>query len=227
MGDEDWQVRRAAVRALAAPPTMRRSSTRIVAALRDGHRNFSLLSSALQLLTMTGVDSTDALVRLMQDPDADLRIQAALALGTQRRPAAADALLRALDDPDANVRFHAIEALGKLAPPAAIEPLAQRRRVGRLLPRVSGDRGARAYQRSRSWRRASLPAPGSGSGASAPPKRSGRSATKTPSARSSMRSRPSPTPVGDTGRGARAIHREYETSFAGGVQIEDLVRSAV
>ena len=83
-----------------------------------------MLSSALQLLTLTGVDSTRALVRLMDDADADLRIQAALALGSQRHPEATDALLRALDDADPNVRFHAIESLGKLASPSAIDKLA-------------------------------------------------------------------------------------------------------
>ena len=123
MGDEDWRVRRAAVKALAA----RRDEALVdgvIAALRDGHRDFSVLSSALQLLTLTGVDSTKALVRLIDDADADLRIQAALALGSQRHPEATEALLRALDDTDPNVRFHAIESLGKLASPAAIDKLA-------------------------------------------------------------------------------------------------------
>ena len=123
MADEDWRVRRAAVKALAA----RRDDALVdgvIAALRDGHRDFSLLSSALQLLTLTGVDSTKALVRLMDDSDAELRVQAALALGSQRHPAAVEALLRALDDPDANVRFHAIESIGRLASPLAIEKLA-------------------------------------------------------------------------------------------------------
>ena len=123
MGDEDWRVRRAAVKALAA----RRDEALVdgvIAALRDGHRDFSVLSSALQLLTLTGVDSTKALVRLMDDADADLRIQAALALGSQRHPEATGALLRALDDTDPNVRFHAIESLGKLASPVAIDKLA-------------------------------------------------------------------------------------------------------
>src|SRR5580765_8080887 len=50
----------------------------IVTALRDGHRDFGLLSSALQLLTMTGVDVTEALVGLMRHEEADLRVQAAL-----------------------------------------------------------------------------------------------------------------------------------------------------
>jgi HEAT repeat protein len=124
MADDDWRVRRAAVRALAA----RRDAAlvdAVVSALRDGHRNFSLLSSALQLLTLTGVDFTEALIHLLQDPDPDLRIQAALALGTQQRPTAIDSLLAAVNDSDPNVRFHAIESLGKLAPPAAIDLLAQ------------------------------------------------------------------------------------------------------
>lgn len=123
MGDEDWRVRRAGVRALAA----RRDAglvDAVVSALRDGHRDFSVLSSALQLLTLTGVDSTDALIHLMRDSDPDLRIQAALALGTQRRPEAVDALLHALDDPDPNIRFHAIESLGKQGAPAALDRLA-------------------------------------------------------------------------------------------------------
>ena len=123
MADEDWQVRRSAVAALAGrrDPGLVEA---LVSALREGHRNFSVLSSALQLLSMTGVDLTASLVDLLDHPDTDLRIQAALALGTQTRPEAVDALIRALDDADINVRFHAIEALGKLSPPSAVERLA-------------------------------------------------------------------------------------------------------
>src|SRR4051812_9051334 len=123
IGDDDWQVRRSAVQTLAG----RRDPALVdalVKALRDSHLDFSVLSSALQLLTMTGVDLTSALVDLLHHADVDLRIQAALALGNQPRPEAVAALLDALADPDANVRFHAIEALGKLSPPAAVEPLA-------------------------------------------------------------------------------------------------------
>ncbi len=123
MADEDWQVRRSAVAVLATrrDPGLVEA---LVSALREGHRNFSVLSSALQLLSMTGVDLTASLVDLMQHPDVDLRIQAALALGTQTRPEAVDALLLALDDDDVNVRFHAIEALGRQSPPEAVERLA-------------------------------------------------------------------------------------------------------
>ncbi len=120
--DEHWEVRRAAVRAVAARRDAALVDT-IIGALRDGHRNFSLLSSALELLSTTGVDVTDALVSLMGHANPDLRIQAALALGTQHRSEAIDALIAALDDPDVNVRFHAIEALGERATAAAIERL--------------------------------------------------------------------------------------------------------
>jgi HEAT repeat protein len=123
IGDDDWQVRRRAVQALAARSDAPLVDA-VIAALRDSHRDFSVLSSALQLLAITGVDVTAALADLLRHPEADLRIQAALALGSQTGPEAVDALLGALDDPDPNVRFHAIEALGKLTPAAAVEPLA-------------------------------------------------------------------------------------------------------
>src|SRR5262249_62106463 len=103
MADNDWQVRRSAVRALAA----RRDAAlvdAVVAALREGHHDFSLLSSALELLSLTGLDSTAALTALLADPDPDLRLQAALPLRSQRGPAAVSALVAALNDPDTNVR---------------------------------------------------------------------------------------------------------------------------
>src|SRR6185295_7739079 len=92
MDDDDWQVRRSAVHTLAG----RRDPALVdalVSALRESHRNFNVLSSALQLLTMTGVDLTAALVDLLRHPESDLRIQAALALGTQTRVEAVAALL--------------------------------------------------------------------------------------------------------------------------------------
>ena len=122
LGHEDWRVRRVGVAGLAdsADASL---VTDLIDALREQHRDFSVLSSALKLLAIVDLDVTGPLVALLQHPDPDLRIQAALALGDQRHPLAVDALLRALDDPDMNVRFHAIESLGLQAAPAAIEPL--------------------------------------------------------------------------------------------------------
>ncbi len=122
LSDDDWQVRRSAVRALASQRHARLVDA-VVAALRDGHRNFGLLSSALQLLSTTGVDVSDALATLIKHPDADVRIQAALALGSQPRDRAIQPLIGALDDADVNVRFHAIEAIGQHAHPDALHRL--------------------------------------------------------------------------------------------------------
>jgi HEAT repeat protein len=120
--NDDWRVRGDAVRGLAAAAD-RDLLRALLATLQREHRDFSALSSALKLLAVTDVDVTEPLAELLQDPDADLRIQAALALGEQHQPAAAGHLLHALEDPDPNVRFHAIEALGRLRAESAIDPL--------------------------------------------------------------------------------------------------------
>lgn len=120
--NDDWRVRGDAVRGLAAAAD-RDLLRAVLATLQREHRNFSTLSSALKLLAVTDVDVTGPLTELLQDPDADLRIQAALALGEQHQPGATGPLLAALDDPDPNVRFHVVEALGRLRAESAIEPL--------------------------------------------------------------------------------------------------------
>ena len=121
--DDNWRVRRAAVDGLQRH-AHRDMLASLLRALREEHHDFNVLSSALTLLATSDVDVTAPLIELLQGPDADLRMQAALALGEQQHPAAVDALVTALRDPDANVRFHAIEALGRLRAADAIEALA-------------------------------------------------------------------------------------------------------
>lgn len=222
MADEDWRVRRAAVRALSS----RRDASLVdglVSALREGHRNFSLLSSALQLLTLTGVDFTEALIRLMDDPDPDLRIQAALALGTQRRPAALDALLRALDDADANVRFHAIESLGKLGATAAIDRLARVAESGDFyLAFPAIEALVRINDPLVAPRLASLlqdPVLGSAAAEAL-----GHMGDEDAVAALVDAIPTSPTPVAVLVDALVKIHRKYQTAFAGGAEIEDAVR---
>lgn len=122
LGDESWRVRRAAVGGLAqkAEPDTIASLLRL---LREEHHNLSLLNSALQVLALSDVDIITPLADFLSDPDANLRTQAALALGEQRDPRAAPALLGALEDVDTNVRYHAIEALGKIRAAEAVDPL--------------------------------------------------------------------------------------------------------
>jgi hypothetical protein len=121
--EADWQTRRATVWRLAGRAD-RDLVASLLMALRDGHQDFSVLSSALSLLAFTDVDVVGPLVEFLRDPDAALRIQAALALGDRPDPRATAALLTAVDDTDSNVRFHAIEALGRLRAPAAVDALA-------------------------------------------------------------------------------------------------------
>jgi HEAT repeat protein len=122
IGDDDWRVRRAGVSGLARAADAGFVSS-LVDTLRDEHRNFSVLSSALKLLSLAEFDVTGPVAALLQHPDADLRIQAALALGDQQDAAAVPPLLAALADADVNVRFHAIESLGRLRASAAVQPL--------------------------------------------------------------------------------------------------------
>jgi HEAT repeat protein len=123
LADESWRVRRVAAEGLA-----RRAAPDAIAALlasvRENHHNLGLLNSALQVLAMSDVDTLSPLVEFLNDEDADLRMQAALALGEQRDGRATPALMRALGDADANVRYHAIEALGKLRAAEAADALA-------------------------------------------------------------------------------------------------------
>ncbi|HMC77095.1 MAG TPA: HEAT repeat domain-containing protein [Vicinamibacterales bacterium] len=121
--DDNWRVRRAAVEGLSRH-AHRDMLASLLTALRHEHHDFNVLSSALTLLATSDMDVTAPLIELLQGDDADLRMQAALALGEQQHPAAADALVVALDDPDQNVRFHAIEALGRLRAAEAVERLA-------------------------------------------------------------------------------------------------------
>jgi len=123
LGDESWRVRRAAAGGLArraAPEAI----FALLASVRDNHHDLGLLNSALQVLAMSDVDTVSPLVEFLRGEDADLRIQAALALGEQRDERAVPALVEALGDDDPNVRYHAIEALGKLRAAEAADALA-------------------------------------------------------------------------------------------------------
>lgn len=124
LSDDSWRVRRAAVDGLAAHGGPE-ATTALLRALREEHHDPSVLNSALQVLTMIDLDTVTPLIEFLQDPDHDLRIYAATALGEMRDRRAVSALLKAVHDPDANVRYHAIEALGKLRAPEAVDALCE------------------------------------------------------------------------------------------------------
>lgn len=123
VGALDWKIRRAAVE------TLQRTASRddlehLIQSLRRDHHDINVLSSALQVLISADIDIAPALIQLLSDPDANLRMHAALALGQLNSHEAVGSLIERLTDDDHNVRFHAIEALGRLGAPDAVEPLA-------------------------------------------------------------------------------------------------------
>lgn len=124
LSDDSWRVRRAAVKGVS-----QRAAPEAIAALLnsvvENHQNPSLLNSALQVLASSDVETLSPLIQLLQGPEPDLRMQAALALGEQRQVRAAGPLIDALKDDDPNVRYHAIEALGKLKSSEAVDALAE------------------------------------------------------------------------------------------------------
>ena len=124
LSDDSWRVRRAAIKGVsqrAAPEAI----TALISSVVENHQNPSLLNSALQVLSSTDVDTVSPLIELLKNPDADLRMQAALALGEQGDARAVAALTEALNDEDTNVRYHAIEALGKLKAAGAVDALVE------------------------------------------------------------------------------------------------------
>jgi HEAT repeat protein len=97
----------------------------LVRTLRDQHHDLSVLSSALDLLSISDIDIVEPLMGFLAHEDTNLRIQAALILGQRRDRRAIPALIASLSDGDVNVRFHVIEALGRLRAGEASDALTE------------------------------------------------------------------------------------------------------
>ena len=69
--------------------------------------------------------AVEPLVAALKDSEAEVRAQAATALGWIADPRAAAPLARCLKDSEAHCRLAAVEALGMLRTPAALKPLAR------------------------------------------------------------------------------------------------------
>ncbi|HEY9865143.1 MAG TPA: HEAT repeat domain-containing protein [Candidatus Obscuribacterales bacterium] len=120
----NWRVRREAVDSLAMQddPNLTQDLLRL---LREQHRNPDILNSVLQVLALSQIDPIPSLVVCLNDPDPDLRIYTALALGERHDPRAIPALIPLLDDPNVNVRYHTIESLGHLRASEAVDKLVE------------------------------------------------------------------------------------------------------
>src|SRR5688572_19129410 len=122
LGDANVRVRQMAVSTLAHHGAAVVET--MVQTLREQHRDLSVLSSALDLLSVSDIDIVEPVIRFLEDEDTNLRIQAALILGQRHDRRAIGPLTVRLADDDANVRFHVIEALGRLHAVEASDALA-------------------------------------------------------------------------------------------------------
>ena len=123
IGAGHWQLRALAVRNLRQRATTAEIA-HLLDTLRRGYQDLNVVSSALQVLAANR-DVTAPLIELLSDPQSDLRMHAALALGHVGDPVAVPALIAALDDDEPNVRFHAIEALGAIGAGDAVDRLTE------------------------------------------------------------------------------------------------------
>ena len=125
LADGSWRVRRAAAEGMAKSSGPEAIAT-LIEAVRERHEDPGMLNSALTALTLSEDDDVIfAVASLLDGPDANVRIYAALALGLLRDSRAVPALIPRLDDPDMNVRFHTLEALGRIGDATAAEAVAR------------------------------------------------------------------------------------------------------
>lgn len=123
LSSQDWAVRREAAESLSSAG--KTIISEVLRRIRLEHKNLSILSSAMKVISMSEADVSDFLIEFLSDKDTELRIYAAQMLGEKNSPVVVEALINALDDPDTNVRYHAIESLGKLRAFQAVEKLAE------------------------------------------------------------------------------------------------------
>jgi HEAT repeat protein len=124
LANDDWRSRREMTDWFANTAAANALSD-LIRAIREEHRNASVLNSALAIVAQVGWDTTPALIQLLRDADPEVRMYAALALGDRNDPRAVPDLIKAFKDESANVRYHAIEAIGKLAAPESIDALVE------------------------------------------------------------------------------------------------------
>jgi len=127
LSDRNWRVRKTVVRVLAQAD-VKTIVPLLVKSLSSGHKgiqNVRFQNAAIECLTAIGQPAIPDLTVALQDPDKDLRISAANALGAIRHHDACDALIAALQDDHVNVRYAAVEALSKIPSQKSVIPLTQ------------------------------------------------------------------------------------------------------
>src|SRR5437867_5375801 len=121
VADESWPVRQAAAEALVAfdeAPLL----PQLEAALRNDE-DAGMRNAAMEIYVRLGPRVGEALLRLLDDVDEEVRNFAAVMLGTRREQRAVERLIAALGDADLNVRHAAAASLGQIGDRKAVLPL--------------------------------------------------------------------------------------------------------
>lgn len=120
--DQDWRVRKEAVRGFLSSPGVEQYSGAVIELLHDSE-NAGLRNSSIEILVSLGPLVVADLVAEIACPDADVRKFVIDILGEIGSPECIDGVLNALQDDDTNVLYAAVETLGKLSVARAVGPL--------------------------------------------------------------------------------------------------------
>lgn len=113
LGDSSWRVRKTAEEGLEAYLGDEQLVVALIGALRS-EENAGMRNSAAEVLIKAGKHAVPFLIKILKDPDRDIRKFAADILKEIGDRTAVSSLIDALRDPDNNVSSAAAEALGKI-----------------------------------------------------------------------------------------------------------------
>jgi HEAT repeat protein len=125
LSDKNWRVRKAVTLVLASldvnivVPLL----VKFLGSGNTGIQNVRFQNAAIECLTTIGQPAIPGLTVALHDPNKDVRISAANALGAIHHRDACDALIAALQDEHVNVRYAAVEALSKIPSQQSVIPL--------------------------------------------------------------------------------------------------------
>ncbi len=122
MGDDSWRVRKESVEAFANAQPDESSIEKLLELLRN-EENAGLRNSAAEAVIRNGAIAIQPLIKMVTDPDADVRKFVVDLMGAIKNPLFVKPLLNALTDPDVNVSAAAAEHLGSSGDPGVIPDL--------------------------------------------------------------------------------------------------------
>ncbi|MDD5285747.1 MAG: HEAT repeat domain-containing protein [Desulfuromonadaceae bacterium] len=124
MGDESWRVRKESVEAFLSSSPDEPAIDKLLELLRN-EDNAGLRNSAAEAVIRLGTEAASPLMRMVKDPDPDVRKFIVDLMGAIGDPLFVQPLLNALQDCDVNVASAAAERLGSLGDSLVVQDLVQ------------------------------------------------------------------------------------------------------